>query len=457
MRALPGGPGGLVAAVAPAAAHLGATWLYAAASDADHEVARSRREGVERGGMTLRLLSLPPEEHRRHYEVISSGLLAPLFHYVFSLTYAPAFTASIRDAWRSYRRVNELFGGAICALAPHDAILVEDAPLMLAGAAVRARADAPDAPLAYFHHVPWCEPAYFGILPAALRVEILASVLAYDSVGFHCRRWADAFAACCERFLPGVQRCGDRVEWRGRSTDLAVAPAAIDSLAVRAAAASPDAARWRERFLTLKEDRCLVVRVERADPSKNALRGLQAYELLLERRPELATGTRLLAVATPVRGWVEEYRHYLAATRALVDRINERFGAAGPVVSLELAHDARQPDHSRAVAALGVADVHVVNPTFDGLNLVAMEGAVAGDAALILSENAGVHELLGPAAISVNPFDVEQTAAAIERAISEPTADRRAAAALLRERVEARTPHDWMAERVARCQLALPA
>jgi trehalose 6-phosphate synthase len=454
LQALAAGPGGLVAAVAPAAAQLGATWLYAASSEGDREVARRHPAGICEQAMTLRPLDLPRGDHRAQYEVISCALLAPLFHYMFSLTYAPAFTRGVHDAWAAYRRINEVFADAVCAAAAHDAVLVEDTQLMLIGAAVRDRANPPDVRLAYFHHVPWCDPSYFAILPEMLRQQILAAMLAYDSVGFHCRRWADAFTACCERFLTGARRDGDHVRWQGHLTDVAVIPAAIDTCAVRACAASADAATWRERFGLLKGDeRSLLVRVERADPSKNAIRGLRAFELLLERRPDLAATTRLLAVLTPVREWVAEYRQYLTATKHLAAQINHRFRRHDPVVSLHIAEDAHRPDHARAVAALAVADVVVVNPTFDGLNLVAMEAAVAGDATLVLSENTGAHDLLGSAALSINPFDVGQTTTAMTQALHAPQAQRRDQAARRRALVEARTPQQWITQRLQRCTL----
>jgi trehalose 6-phosphate synthase len=452
VQARAAGPGGLVAAVAPAAARLGATWFYAASSEGDREVARRHPAGICEQGMTLRPLDLPGADHRAQYEVISCALLAPLFHYMFSLTYAPAFTRDVHDAWAAYRRINEVFADAVCAPTAHDAVLVEDTQLMLVGAAVRERANSPDVRLAYFHHVPWCDPSYFAILPDPLRQQMLGAMLAYDSVGFHCRRWADAFTACCERFLSGACRDGDGVRWQGRVTDVAVIPAAIDACVVRASSASADAGMWRERFgLLTGDDRSLFVRVERADPSKNAIRGLRAYELLLERCPDLVATTRLLAVLTPVRGWVPEYRQYLTATKDIAAQINHRFRRDGPVVSLHIAEDAHRPDHARAVAALALADVVVVNPTFDGMNLVAMEAAVAGDASLVLSENTGAHDLLGSAALSVNPFDVDQTTTAMTQALHAPQAHRRDQATRRRAIVEARTPQQWITQRLQRC------
>jgi trehalose 6-phosphate synthase len=445
------GPGGLVAAVAPAASRVGATWLYAASTDGDRQIARRHPGGIEHEGMLLRLLDLPASDHRAHYEVISSALLAPLFHYLFSLTYAPAFTSRVRGAWAAYRRINELFGDAVRTLPTQDVVLVEDTQLMLVGMAIRGRPNPPDVPLAYFHHVPWCDQSYFGILPEPLRREILSGMLTYDSLGFHCWRWAEAFIGCCERFLPGARGHADGVEWHGNRTNVAIIPAAIDSHAVRASAESTDASRWRNQFQAFKGGRRLFVRVERADPSKNAIRGLRAYQLLLERRPDFASTTRLLAVITPVRGWVDEYREYLACMHRLATEINERFAREGAIVWLDMAKDAHLPDHARAVAALAVADVLVVNPTFDGLNLVAMEGAVAGNAALVLSENAGSHDLLKSAALSVNPFDIDQTADAMEQAVEWSETRRCHEAARLLALVTARTPEQWILQRVDHC------
>jgi trehalose 6-phosphate synthase len=451
------GPGGLVAAVAPGASRLGATWIYAASSECDREVARTLPHGVEHDGMLLRPLDLPEADHRRHYREISSAVLAPLFHYMFALTYRPAFTRGILDAWRSYTRVNELFAESILRLRSPDAVLVEDSHLMLVARALRAKRSAPDFPLTYFHHVPWCDPTYFGVLPEPMRVEILEGMLMFDSVGFHSTRWAQSFVACCERFLRGARRQGECVEWRQRQTNIAVSPAAIDVAGVLECRDSEHAQEWRERFLALRGDGQLIVRVERADPSKNAVRGLLAYERLLERDPSRAATTQMLAVLTPVREWVGEYRNYYANIQLLARRINQRYGGRQNVVHLEIAEDAHRCDHARAVAALAVADVHVVNPTFDGLNLVAIEGAVAGDSALVLSENAGIHESFEAFVQSVNPFDIDETTDALDLTLGSPVSERRLASHHRATLAENSSPVEWMTGRIRRCGVEPPA
>jgi len=453
VRTEPAGPGGLVAVVAPALERLGGTWVYAPSSREEIELARVRRAGA--GPVDFQVLDLPPDAHRDHYRTISSELLVPLFHYLLPLADAPAFSDRLWRAWDGYRLVNQLYGAAIRRHGGGDGVLVEDVHLMLAAAAARSEPGRRlDAPLTYFQHIPWCEPDYFGVLPGSIRLEILSGLLAYDCVGFHCRRWADAFAACCERFLAGATRTGDRIEWRGRAAQLVVAPSPLDPARLAERAAAPRTGEWRRRFEEIRGPRRLLVRVERADPSKNAVRGLEAYALLLERRPELVGQVCLLAVLTPVRGWIPEYSRYLERCKAAAAAVNRRFGRPGgrDPVTLHMSTDAYAFDQHRALGALGLADVLVVSSLFDGLNIVAMEGLLTGEPALVLSENAGVHALLGRHALSVNPFDVAQTAAAMEQALDVPAPERIRRVTAGRAAVTAQTPEGWVRARLESCR-----
>lgn len=439
-RVHPVGPGGLVAVMAPALHDAGGTWLFAPSSDEDRAAAA---EGVSLsdGRVTYRPVDLPPDAHDAHYRVVSSALLFPLFHSLLPLAVEPTFTAASRRAWAGYRLVNQRYGEAIRRHG-RGPVLVEDLHLILAAAAA---GDGAHRPVAYFHHVPWCDPGWFGVLPADLRVELLAGMVAFDTVGFHARRWADAFLACCERDLPGADITPDRVRWREREVAVVVAPAAIDPAGLRATAASARTGAWRERLVEATGGRRLVVRVERADPAKNSVRGIEAWEAVLERRPDLAAEACLLAVLTPVRGWIPAYRDQVDACRAVAHRIDARF--PGSVV-LHLDADPAG-DHHRAVAALSAADVLAVTPLADGLNIVALEGAVVGAPSLVVSEHAGVVPLVAPWATTVNPFDVESTAAAVEGALDEPAGERHRRAAALRRVATARTPPDWVADRLA--------
>lgn len=436
----------------PVMRRFGGRWMFSSFSPEDREVARSSPGGRERDGFVLQVLDVPEAMHRGHYEVVSVEYLGRLFHYLFELARAPVFDRRFAAAWRDYARVNALYAEAILRAPGEDPVFVEDHHLMLVARDVRRLRPSFARPLLYFHHVPWCAPDYFALLPRPVRTEILSGILAHDGVAFHSRRWARAFLDCCDRFLPGAGVAEDTVEWEGRRVPVIAAPAAVDTTALAGSARSPQADRWAARLNRRAAGRHALVRVDRVDLWKNALRGFQAFELLLEQRRELAADVCFLAVLTPTRTWVPEYRRYQQACERAAERINERFGGRGrrAPVSLLLASDPRLPDHHRALGALRIADAVLVNPLFDGLNLVAKEAAVVSerDAVVVLSENAGAYEDLADGALGINPFDVEQTADALGRAVDMPARERRSRAATLKRAVRARTPERWVRDQL---------
>jgi trehalose 6-phosphate synthase len=447
------GPGGLVPVILPALKRFGGTWLCAPSTDEDRAIA-SNNLPTSHDGIPLRFVALPADMHRDHYETVTNGCLARVFHCLFALSHAPTFNSTFRRAWESYRAVNDLYANAIRVHGRPDAILIEDMHLMLVAAALAREPGAHATPLLYFHHVPWCSADYFGVLPAQVREEILRGLLAHHSVAFHCRRWADSFGACCERFLDGAVYRDGSVSLEGRSVPVLSAPAALDAAAVRELVADAATGQWRDRFDAERAGRQMLVRVDRADLWKNVLRGFEAYAALLERRPDLRDRIWFLAILSPTRMWMPEYREYLADCERAAREINDRFSPdarAPDVVTVHLPQEATNGDRARALGAMILADAVLVNPLFDGLNMVAKEAVMAGetDAVLILSENAGAHEELGAHALSVNPFDVDDCVAALERAFDMSPDERAARGAALRRIVAARDPGDWLATRLA--------
>jgi trehalose 6-phosphate synthase len=293
-------------------------------------------------------------------------------------------------------------------------ILVEDYHLMFVADDLSARVPGPTA---YFHHVPWCEPALFSVLPDALRTEILGKILRFDTIGFHSGRWARAFLACCAEFLPGVRVSGERtrggrVVWRDRDVPVVVAPAQVDAERIVRTAAGAASQRWRDSMSV--DERPVIARVDRVDLWKNVVRGFLAFERLLEA----GTEATFLALLARSRTHLSEYRRYLDACVREAGRINERFPrAGGPPIRLMLADSS---DHDRALAVLGLADVVLVNSTCDGLNLVAKESVVAGGgrSRLVLSETTGVHEEIGEWTYGVHPFDIDGTGEAMVAALA---------------------------------------
>jgi trehalose 6-phosphate synthase len=442
------GGGGLVVSLEPVMERLGGSWIASTLVDGDREFAREFPRGREEEGFHLRLLDIPEDLHRLHYEHVSNEVLWFLFHYLFDPPSTPAFDEVFSHAWDGYRRVNEIYADAVIDM-PGDAVLFEDYHLMLAASIVRQRSRK-RRPLLYFHHTPWCAPTYFSLLPDAVGLEILNGMLAHDVVGFHARKWADAFAACCERFVPGATRDGDDIVHKRRRTRILVAPVPVDTDRLRAEADDERVVEWMSKHDEMRAGRHLMLRVDRIDLSKNPLRGFLAFEKLLEATPKLCNDVLFLALLYPSRLSVERYQRYYTECLGVVGRINERFerkvkSGAGPI------HLVFEDDYPRSLAAMRLADTLVVNPIFDGLNLVAKECPTINDrdGSVILSRNAGVFEEIGSGTIAINPFDINATADAMRLAIEMPIADRKRNARKLRTLATRSTPADWLRLRLA--------
>jgi trehalose 6-phosphate synthase len=257
---------------------------------------------------------------------------------------------------------------------------------------------------------------------------------ANHACGFHSRRWADCFTACCAEQL-------------GVTPTTFVAPLAPDAADVGKVAEGDACAAALVELDRAVGERALVVRVDRIELSKNILRGFVAFEDLLERYPEWRERVVFGAFVYPSREGLPEYLAYRQEVESTVRRINERWATPGWTPILFDPTD----DFPRSVAALRRADVFLINPIRDGLNLVAEEGPLVNerDAVLLLSPEAGVYDQLAGAARSVHPYDISGTADALALALGATPDERAAEAAELRRRAAARTPEDWLADQLA--------
>jgi trehalose 6-phosphate synthase len=264
-----------------------------------------------------------------------------------------------------------------------------------------------------------------------MREPLLAGLLGCDVVAFHTRRFARNFLACAREVLGlRVDMDAGTVDVNGRQVVARAYPISVDVEAVEKLAASEEVARHRvtlaEQHIaatTNDDERALIVRVDRTDPSKNIVRGFQAYDLMLDQHPELRGKVTFLASLMPSRTDVPEYADYLAAIGGVVAEVNARHGSVGwQPIDMRL-----QEDLAFAVAAYQLADVLVVNAVNDGMNLVAKEAVLVNDrdGVLLLSENTGAHEELGDFALTVQPFDIQQQADAMHEALRMPVAERR--------------------------------
>jgi trehalose 6-phosphate synthase len=280
-----------------------------------------------------------------------------------------------------------------------------------------------------------------------IREEIYNGILANDIVGFHTRSYRRNFLQCCEDLLGyevdfhrGIVHCGDREVW------VRAYPLPIDSGGVLSVASHPRVHRFEQELLRRRRDH-LILRVDRADLSKNVLRGFSAFDVFLEQHPEFHEKVTFIAQLMPSRTDVAEYAEYLERIEAVVAVVNHRHGSPDWMpIQLKLRDDLEE-----AVAAYKHYDVLIVNAMFDGMNLVAKEGPMVNErgGVSILSENTGAHEELGEFALSVNPFDIQELADSIHAALTMPLLERRRRLEGLKSIVTARDPGDWVDEQLA--------
>jgi trehalose 6-phosphate synthase len=439
------GSGGLVTALTGALQGAGGLWIAAAMTAQDREQAAhgDLLMGPPDARYRVRLLDVDPRTYDRFYNGISNRVLWFAHHRLWDLPRSPRFGPDLERAWSAYRTVNSRFAQELAPLADAGAVLVQDYHLSLVPSMVRERS--PSARIAHFSHIPFAGPGGLKVLPPWIREELLTGLLGADVVGFHARDWADGFLMSC-RLLAGTRVDLDRrrVQWDGRSVRVGVYPISIDLSALEDEAASALVTRARARLHRMigSEDLRVILRVDRTDPSKNILRGFLAYEAFLRRHHEWRRRVCYVALLNPSRESVPEYRTYLGECLEAADRINRRFETTGwrPLTV------AVRDDFPLALAAYARYDVLVVNPVFDGMNLVAKEGPLLNQrhGVLILSENAGAAAELGRHALVVNPFDVGATAAAIARALAMDPKERGMRAEGLRAAVRANPLERWV-------------
>ena len=441
---------GLTSGLAAAAADGGVLWLCTALSDADREAARLGARADAPGEPAVRMLEIPPAVFDAAYNGIANSILWFVHHMLFDTPNQPVLDARFRRDWDAYRAYNEAFAVALAEeCAGGTRVLVQDYHLALAPRMLRDLR--PDARIVHFEHTPWAPPEYYRILPDDVAAAILDGMLGADHVGFLAERWASAFLDCCEavlgaRVMRGAAGVG-RVNHRGRITDVAVHPLGVDAKALRERAAAADVRAAAATLAGLTADgRQLIVRVDRTELSKNVARGLAAYRELLATRPQWRGRVTHLALSYPSRSGLPEYQAYTARVHELAKEINAEFETPGwtPLV-LEV-----RDDYPRSLAACGAADVLLVNPIRDGMNLVAEEGPILSErgCALVLSREAGAAALIGDAALIVNPYDVTATAQALHEGLSMTATERRRRSAEISALAAARAPRQWLAEQV---------
>jgi trehalose 6-phosphate synthase len=482
------GGGGVVAGLSAVAGRAEVLWVCAALNDADRAAARAAPggrldvslsadgagpRGPESGAgpgtpeSMVRMLDIPAPVFDRAYNGVANSTLWFIHHLLYDTPNRPLFGLAFRREWESFRTYNAAFADALAEGAGPAVPGAATAGAGAAGAGTRAMVQdyhltlvprmlaerRPDLAIAHFSHTPWAPPEYFALLPDDVAREVLEGILGADHAGFHAHRWAEAFLDCCEAVLGAqVDRAARTVRHAGHTTTVGVHALGVDAAQLRARAAADDVQAHVAALTEVAGGRKLIVRIDRTELSKNIVRGLAAYRELLITRPQWRGRVVHLAFAYPSRHDLPEYREYTASVQRMAREIVDEFGTEDwdPLV-LQV-----NDDYPRSLAAYRLADVLLVNPVRDGMNLVAKEAPLLSerDCAVVLSREAGAAAELAEGALLVNPYDVSATAQALHEALSMAAAERRRRAALLAQASAACPPDQWLAAQLSALETA---
>lgn len=443
--------GGLVTALTGLAQYLELTWVAAALNELENTWETGPISlGESAHSVNLQLVPLSKEVYEGYYNVISNPLLWFLQHSMWNFITAPNITRATWDAWeQGYVAANRSFATTVAQRlkTTNNPVLVmlQDyhlylVPRMLRTMLRRRR----NFTLTHFVHIPWPGSEEWSFLPAGMRQPILEGLTAVDLVGFQTREDGLNFLRTVETFLPGahVSYGRGRVVYRNHATHIRDFPISVDVDAVRRLADSAEVQQLGAQLESEIGDQQLIVRVDRTEPSKNIVRGFQAFGEMLDLHPEHCGRVKFYALLVPSRLDVEEYQNYHDDLTAAAGWINSRHGTSDwePVRILT------GESYPRAIAALQLYDVLLVNSIADGMNLVAKEGPLVNrrDGVVVLSERTGARQQLEPGALVISPCDVYATAEALHQALTMPAEERALRASRLRHIVEDNDINDWL-------------
>ncbi len=438
---------GLVTAVEPVMRACSGTWVAHGSGSADREVVDAGDRVLVPPGQQdywLRRVWMTPEEEQGYYYGFANEGMWPLCHVAHV---RPIFRES---DWEAYRAINQRFADAVIAEARGDdpVVLVQDYHFALLPGMIREKL--PQATILTFWHIPWPNPESFGICP--WRREILQGMLGSTILGFHTRFHCKNFIETVDRYLEArIEHEHSTIAFQEKETLVESYPISIEWPGEAEVSSWAPVAECRRRVverLGLPPDACIGVGVDRFDYTKGILERLNAVERLLEKWPAWVGRFVFVQVAAPTRSALDEYRSFQERVERVTERINLRFGRPGyqPVHLLAQHHE-----HDAVMELFRAADVCVVTSLHDGMNLVCKEFVAARDdlqGVLILSRFAGAARELAEALI-VNPYHVEETADALNRAATMPAAEQRERMASLRSTVREFNVFRWAGRMLA--------
>ncbi len=435
------GSGGLITALAPVVQANRGIWIGWPGCGPEAPVAELCERYATEHGYRLHTVALSEEEIEQYYHGFANETLWPLFH---DLLGNCLFN---KQNYLTYEAVNRTFAEATAEVSgPADLVWVHDYQLLRVGHYLRAANY--QRKTAFFLHIPFPPADLFRRLP--WKAPLLEGLLAYDLVGFQTLRDRRNFVHCVTTLCEGVEVVSRHPKFtilncRGRYLKVGHFPISIDSQAFAELAASPEVAdaAW---YLHENCPSCQVMLgVDRLDYTKGIPERFLAFERALEKFPELQRSLSLVQIVVPSRTMVPGYQDLKDQLDQMAGRINSRFGDTG---WMPIQYRYCSLDPVQLAAHYRMAEIAVVTPLRDGMNLVAKEYcacSVENNGVLILSEFAGAADELGSQALLVNPYDVEATADAMHRAFAMPAEERQRRMVHLRAQIRRHDVGRWVA------------
>lgn len=446
------GAGGLVSTLLPFMETVKGTWIASAMSDEDVEVA-CKFEGCkvpvpkDNPDFCVSFVVVDRDIYENYYSVISNPLIWFVQHYMWNTPYLPEIDDKIHKAWHdSYVYVNKQFAERIIEEAKSGEnkplIMLQDYHLYTCPGQIREELD--NAFLSQFIHIPWPQSEYFGILPEYMQEAIIKGLLSNDIVGFHIEKYVKNFLWTCEPYVDKIDFNKDMIWYDDRVISVKHYPISVDDKGLKELSKSQDVLKKEEFVKEVKGDGFLIYRTDRADLSKNIIRGFKAYELFLQKHPEFHGKVKFLSTGKPTRQQIKAYNDYKKEIDKVMGSINEKYSKNGwkPIEHVFRA------DYSLVSAAFKNYDCLLVNPIIDGMNIVAKEGAIVNknNGVLVMSNGAGCYEELKDYSLVVNAYDISQTADAIYRALTMSQEERSRLLEGLKKVVSERNIYHWMME-----------
>ena len=433
--------GGLASAISPLVNNNLAKWLFPISTDLEIEAFTAGL--LTDGDSNLIPIPIAQDIHNAAYNEVSNKVLWYLLHGMFSLTRTPKFDTQFYLDWKNYNEFSEAIAKAIASEAPANAkVLLQDYHMFMVPGYLEALRG--DISISLFLHTPFSSASEFEVLPEQVRNQLLESISKVKHIGFHATRWRDNFSEVFSRFAE-----------KGEKPAFHVNPLGTDIDDIRSAASRSAVEEERSKIRNIAAGRRIVARVDRMEPSKNILRGIDSVVELFRFYPHMMRSVVHIANCYPSREALEDYSSYAKEVDEKIDESNLYLRDLASRLGLDLLTDPiykfTEDNFALSLALLKEYDVLLVNPIRDGYNLVASEGPLLNEqnGGLVLSRNAGIAEIVGDRANLVNPYDIRESALAIFSILNQNEHVRASRHSDLIEVLKERNPTKWLQQQIA--------